>query len=68
MYHRHMLHVEKVSFNKNLCQVLSKIYVDNNTNMANALERCSGSRSPLASCNYAIADLHNKSIAYIKHY
>ena len=43
------------------------IYVDNNTNMANALERCSGGRSPLASCNYAIADLHNKSIVYIIH-
>ena len=43
------------------------IYVDNNTNMANALECCSGSRSPLANCNYAIADLHDKSIVYIMH-
>ena len=43
------------------------IYVDNNTNMANALKRCSGGRSPLASCNYAITDLHNKSIVYIMH-
>ena len=31
-----------VSFNGNIFRILSTIYVDNNTNMANALERCSG--------------------------
>ena len=51
----------------NKSQILSAIYVANNTNMANALERCSGSRSPLASCKYAIAVLHDKSNVYIMH-
>ena len=59
---RRKRHNDKVSFNGNICRVFSTIYVDNNTNMANALERCSGSRLPLASCNYAIADLHKKAL------
>ena len=42
--------------------------MQSNTKMANALERCSGGRSPLASCNYAIADLHHKSIVYVAGY
>ena len=35
-------HNDKISFNGNICRVLSTIKVDNNTSITNALERCSG--------------------------
>ena len=41
-FHIPEIHNYKVSFNGNIFRILSTIYVDNNTNMANAMERCSG--------------------------